>query len=189
MTVAASGFDSARREELADAVVARPPVDVSLVVETGVERDERLMRTVAPVAEEAVERLLPGRRMELSGLREHAVEVEQAGPDAGRQAELSAGRESLSVAALAVSCAVLMFSTRECRASTLEALHELDPALDRPPDRARLRDLVSRASCCLVEFGRELDVDVESAGCALVVIVDGNGHLAEIPFLGARVDG
>ena len=70
-------LDPARGEERADAVVTRLAVDVLVVVGNLVELDERLVALLRALAQILVEHLLPGGRVDLRGLRQHAVEVEQ----------------------------------------------------------------------------------------------------------------
>src|SRR5205823_2728868 len=53
----------------------------------GVERDERLAGARRARGEVLVEHLLPGRGVNLGRLREHAIEIEQAGADRGREPE------------------------------------------------------------------------------------------------------
>ena len=58
----------------------RPRLAVHVVVVVGhrVERHERLAGPLGPLAQEVVEHLLPGRVVHLRGLRQHAVQIEQA---------------------------------------------------------------------------------------------------------------
>ena len=83
-------LDAARREERAHAVVARLAVDVLVVVVARVERHEALAGAVRALAQVVVEHLLPRRGMDLRGLRQHAVEVEQARLDVIRQSQHAA---------------------------------------------------------------------------------------------------
>ena len=85
------GVDPAREEEPPDAVVARPPVDVELVVGNRIERHMTFTGAPGTVGQKGVERRLPGLRVQPCRLRQHPVEVEQARPDAGRQAEPAHG--------------------------------------------------------------------------------------------------
>src|SRR5207244_5094527 len=78
-------LDPARGQERAHPVVARLAVDVLVVVDQRVERNEALTGSLGAFAQERVEHLLPGRRVHARSLRQDAVEVEQAGPDARRQ--------------------------------------------------------------------------------------------------------
>jgi hypothetical protein len=80
-------LDAARGEEAPHAVVAGQAVDVAVVVVMGVELPERLARALRALAQVLVEQLLPGRGVHRGGLRQHAVEVEQAGPDGVGQAQ------------------------------------------------------------------------------------------------------
>ena len=82
--------DAARPEERADPVVARPAVDVLVVVRARVEGHERLAGALRALAQVVVEHLLPRGGMDLRGLREHAVEVEQARLDAVGQSQHAA---------------------------------------------------------------------------------------------------
>lgn len=79
-------LDAARGEEGADTVGARQPVHVRGVVVGVVEGTEAV---AVPSAQEVVERPLPGGRVDHGGLGDHPVEVEEAGQDLFRQAELS----------------------------------------------------------------------------------------------------
>jgi hypothetical protein len=79
--LAVGQLDPARGEEVAHAVEARLAVDVLVVVVDEVERP------LAAILEEGVEHLLPRARVDLGGLGQDAVEVEQAGGDPIGQAE------------------------------------------------------------------------------------------------------
>jgi hypothetical protein len=74
-------LDPARGEEVAHAVQAGLAVDVLVVVAMEVELG------LAARRQKRVEHLLPRARVHLGGLRENAVEVEQAGRDPVREAE------------------------------------------------------------------------------------------------------
>ena len=78
---------SLRLEERADPVATRLAVDVLLVVVREHELAKRLTGPAVPASEELVEHLLPRARVDLGGLGQDAVEVEQAGGDAVRQVE------------------------------------------------------------------------------------------------------
>jgi hypothetical protein len=80
-------LDAARLEEGAHAVRAGLAVDVSVVVLDGVEGAERLAGPFGALAQVLVEHLLPRRRVDLGGLGEHAVEIEQASGDGVGEAE------------------------------------------------------------------------------------------------------
>src|SRR5699024_6046297 len=77
-------FDAAGGEEGAHAVVAPTAVHVRGVVGAG-------ELALAEVGQELVEGVLPGGEVQGCRLGEHTVEVEQAGPDLGRQAEGAQG--------------------------------------------------------------------------------------------------
>ena len=79
--------DAARHEERARAVDAQLAVDEGGIVVEQIEGDERLAVARGAVVQEGVEHLLPGRRVQLGRLREHAVEIEEAGARPRRQAE------------------------------------------------------------------------------------------------------
>jgi len=81
------GVDAARLQERADAVEPGLAVDVLVVVGRAIELLERLAGPLGPVAQEAVEHLLPRLGVDLRGLGEHTVEVEQAGRYSIRQIE------------------------------------------------------------------------------------------------------
>ena len=83
--VALGEGDASRGEERPGAVGADPPVDVVLVVGV-VERAPGRTRGPLVIGEEPVEGPLPRGRMDRRRPREHAVHVEQAGPDRWRQA-------------------------------------------------------------------------------------------------------
>jgi hypothetical protein len=70
---------SARGEEGTDTVVARLAVDVLVVVRHRIEGLEALTGLRRSLSEERVEHLLPGGGMDLRCLRQHTVEIEQAG--------------------------------------------------------------------------------------------------------------
>src|SRR5581483_1799467 len=74
-------------QEGSDAVRPRLAVDVAVVVLVAVEGDERAARLRRPGPQEVVEHLLPGGGVDGGGLGQDAVEVEQAGADAVREAE------------------------------------------------------------------------------------------------------
>src|SRR6266540_1320388 len=80
-------LDSARREEGAYAVVARQAVDVTVVVVSRIEGDERFAAPRRACAQEHVEHLLPRGRVHLRRLGEHAVEIKQACADRIRQSQ------------------------------------------------------------------------------------------------------
>jgi hypothetical protein len=79
-------LDPARGEERTHAVVARLAVDVVGVVVVG-ERRERVACALRALAQVVVEHLLPRLRVDGRRLRQHAVEVEQAGLDVIRESE------------------------------------------------------------------------------------------------------
>jgi hypothetical protein len=79
--------DPARGQERRHAVVARLAVHVAVVVRARVELAEGLAGLLRALAQELVEHLLPRGGVDLGGLRQHAVEVEQAGRDPVGQAE------------------------------------------------------------------------------------------------------
>jgi hypothetical protein len=74
-------FDSARLEEIPDSVVARPPVDVQLVV-LPFEGAERLTGRFGALPQEGIEHLLPACLVYPRGVCQDAVEVEQHGVEA-----------------------------------------------------------------------------------------------------------
>jgi len=79
--------DAAGLEERLHAVEPRLAVDVLVVVRRTVERLERLIVPLGPVAQEVVEHLLPRAGVDLRRLGQDAVEVEQAGGDSGGHVE------------------------------------------------------------------------------------------------------
>jgi hypothetical protein len=79
--------DPARLQERPHSVQARLAVDVLVVVGRAVERLELLAVTRRPVTQEVVEHLLPRAGVDLRGLREHAVEIEETRRDALGQLE------------------------------------------------------------------------------------------------------
>ena len=74
-------LDPARLQERAHSVRPRLAVDVGAVVGDQVELAEGLAGALGARAQVLVEHPLPGGRVDLRGLREHAVEIEQARPD------------------------------------------------------------------------------------------------------------
>jgi hypothetical protein len=79
--------DPARLKERAHPVAARLAIDVLLIVPGHRELPERLAGPPRPVAQILVEHLLPGLGVDLRGLGQHPVEVEQARGDALGQVE------------------------------------------------------------------------------------------------------
>ena len=69
----------------------------------------------------------------------------------------------------------------------LDALDELDAGLDRAAQGAGARDSVEAFQLSVVEVAAEPDCDLESAWRRLVVVVDVDRDLAEIPVLRACV--
>src|SRR5207248_3139519 len=80
--------DPSRGQERAHAVVARLAVDVLVVVSDRIEGDKGLAGSVGALLQVRVEHLLPRGGVDLGGLGEDAVEVEEAGADYARQPEL-----------------------------------------------------------------------------------------------------
>jgi len=73
--------DPARGEEVPDSVDPWLAVDVGVVLRPGVEGPERDRVLLGIVTEELVEHLFPRLGVDGSGVGEHAVQIEQAGPD------------------------------------------------------------------------------------------------------------
>ena len=73
--------DAARSEERPHTVITWLAVDVLVVVGGAIERLEGQPVALGPVVQEVVEHFLPRLRVNLGGLREDAVEVEQARRD------------------------------------------------------------------------------------------------------------
>ena len=86
--------DAAGLEERPHPVVPMLAVDVLVVVADRVERHERLAVAVRALEQERVEDRLPRDRVHGGGLRENAVEVEQAGADLRRQAQRGRGHSN-----------------------------------------------------------------------------------------------
>src|SRR5215208_2527876 len=74
-------MDVARLEERLHAVETGLAVDVLVVVRRPVELLEWHAMLLRPLAQEGVEHLLPRPRVDLGGLPQHPVEVEQTGRD------------------------------------------------------------------------------------------------------------
>ncbi len=74
-------------EEDADAVIARLAVDVFVVVASRVERHELFALRLGPLLQELVEGLLPRACVDVGGLRQHPVEVEEERGDRAGQCE------------------------------------------------------------------------------------------------------
>ncbi len=83
--------DAARLEKRAHAVVTRLSVDVLVVVRQDVEGHERGAVVHRALAQERVEDRLPRLSVHRRRLRQHAVDVEQTGPDSVGQAESGSG--------------------------------------------------------------------------------------------------
>ena len=73
--------DAPRGQEAQDAVEARLAVDIAAIIGFGVEGDEWNASFPRMPAEELIKQLLPGARVERCRLCDHAVEVENEGPE------------------------------------------------------------------------------------------------------------